>query len=82
MSDADALQGSLVVTTHQGDYYVIPPAQLEQFRATPEQRAKIDEEASSKVQGSFAEVDAEEASAESSYAGSSKPVTLAWFQEL
>ena len=82
MSDANAVQGSLVVTTHHGDYFVIPPAALEQFRATPEQREEIDRVASSKVPGSFASLDAEEASARPSYEGSSKEVTLAWFQEV
>ncbi|MDQ6694746.1 MAG: hypothetical protein M3014_10065 [Chloroflexota bacterium] len=55
---------------------------MEQFRATPEQRVMIDEVASQKLPGSFASVEADEASTESSFAGSSKPAPLAWFQDL
>ena len=82
MSETDGISGSLVVTTNHSDYYVIPPAALEQFRATPEQRVMIDDVASEKVPGSFASLEADEASAQSSFAGSSKPTPLAWFQNL
>jgi hypothetical protein len=81
-NDTEGMSGSLVVTTNQNDYYVIPQSALAQFEATPEQRAKIDEVASQKVPGSFASLEADEASARPSFAGSSKPTPLAWFQEL
>src|SRR5438105_4256395 len=40
MADNNA-SGSLLVTTSEGDYYVIPAAALEQFRATADQKRKI-----------------------------------------
>ncbi|MDQ2805739.1 MAG: hypothetical protein M3Z04_02275 [Chloroflexota bacterium] len=45
MSDQDRAGGSLIVTTSDGNYYVIPAAALAQFRATAEQQQMIDEPA-------------------------------------
>ena len=73
-------RGSLVVATNQKEYYVIPPSALQQFRATPEQHELIDEEARSRVPGSFAPLEADEASAQSNFASEPERTALAWFQ--
>jgi hypothetical protein len=83
MPDLEVPSGSLVVATNKGNYYVIPPAALEQFRATPEQKEQIDEdeEVTSKVHGTFAPLDADEASAEPSFASEPETSALAWFHK-
>jgi len=73
---------SLVVTTNNGEYYVIPKSALAQFRATPEEQERIDEEANTKVPGTFATLDADDASAQPSFASESETTSLAWFQDL
>jgi hypothetical protein len=80
MADSTIAIGSLVVSTNRGEYYVIPPAALAQFRATPEQQQEIDEAATSKVPGSFAPLDATEASAQPNFASETETTALAWFQ--
>jgi hypothetical protein len=81
MADSNIPSGSLVVATNKSDYYVIPPAALEQFRATPEQREQINEEATSQVHGSFAPLEADEASAQPTFASEPETSALAWFHK-
>jgi hypothetical protein len=79
MPDSTIPSGSLVVATNQNEYYVIPRAALQQFRATPEQREIIDEEARAQVPGSFAPLEADEASAQPNFASEPERNALAWF---
>ena len=58
----------VVVTTNQGDYYVIPVATLEQFRATAEQRAQIDTLAADQGTGFYSQATAAEESARPDFA--------------
>lgn len=81
MSDPNAASLPLVIATSDGAYYVIPMAALEQFKATDEQRAWIDEEASEHVPGSFASPTAQEAAAKPSFASSDKLRVIAWVQD-
>jgi hypothetical protein len=73
---------ALVVTTDNGEYYVIPASALEQFRATSEEQQMIDEKATAEVPGTFASLDADDASAMPSFASESEATALAWFQDL
>ena len=79
MPDSNIPSGSLVVTTNRNEYYVIPPSALQQFRATPEQQEQIDQEATAKVPGTFAPLEADEASAQPNFASEPEPTALAWF---
>ena len=80
MPDSTIPSGSLVVATNRNEYYVIPPSALQQFRATPEQHELIDQEVTSRVPGSFAPLEADEASAQPNFASEPEPTALAWFQ--
>jgi hypothetical protein len=71
--------GSLVVSTNRNDYFVIPRAALDQFRATPEQQAQIDDEARAQVPGTFAPLEAGEAAAQPNFASEPETTALAWF---
>jgi len=81
---AESIEGnaSLVVTTNRSDYYVIPSTVLEQFRATAEQRERIDGAAGAMVPGSYVRLNAYEASAQSSFASLPKTTLLAWLQKI
>lgn len=82
MADTPNTGSSLVVANNQGDYYVIPRSALDQFRATAEQKQQIDNVASSMVPGSFARLDADEASTESTFASTPERSVIAWYQNL
>ena len=81
MSDPNVASLPLVIATSDGAYYVIPMAALEQYRATAEQRAWIDDEAGEHVRGSFAAPTAQEAAAKPSFASSGKLRVIAWVQD-
>jgi hypothetical protein len=82
MSKLNGACESLIVTTSQGDYYVIPAAALEQFHATAPQRQQIDAAASDLAPNFAARRNAAEASAQSSFASTNKPGLLASFLSL
>ncbi|MFL5734982.1 MAG: hypothetical protein ACJ78Q_17630 [Chloroflexia bacterium] len=79
MADPNIPVGSLVISTNRNDYFVIPREALDQFRATPEQRELIDEEARAQVPGTFAPLEASEAAAQPNFASEPEATALAWF---
>ena len=74
--------GSLIVTTNKGDYYVIPAAALEQFRATPQQQQAIDELAREEGSGFYSGATAAEKSAAPDFASEDRTTARAWVHDL
>lgn len=82
MAESNGTHESLVVTTNRGDYYVIPAVALEPFRATADERARIDAAAGALAPGSYVQLRAAEASTRPSFASTDQTTLLAWLQDL
>jgi hypothetical protein len=82
MSQNANLGGSLVVTTNKGDYYVIPAAALEQFRATPQQQQAIDDLVREEGTGFYSGATATEKSAAPDFSSEDRTTARAWVHDL
>jgi hypothetical protein len=82
MSQQVMAGGSLVVTTNKGDYYVIPAAALDQFRATPEQQQMIDDMAREEGTGFYSGATAAEKSRAPDFASEDRTTARAWIHDL
>jgi hypothetical protein len=74
--------GSLIVTTNKGDYYVIPVAALDQFRATPDQQQMVDDLIREEGTGFYSEVTAADKSRVPDFASEDKTTARAWVHDL
>ena len=73
---------SLVVTSNHGDYYVFPAGALEQFRATPQQRARIDAAAGTIAPNFAYRTNAAKASTQGSFASTPRTTLPASLQTI
>jgi len=82
MSQHVSAGGSLIVTTNKGDYYVIPAAALDQFRATPEQQRMIDDLTREEGTGFYSQATAAEKSRAPDFASEDRTTARAWVHDL
>jgi hypothetical protein len=75
-------RSSLVITPNKGDYYVLPAAALEQFRATPAQQQRIDALVRDEGTGFYSGATAAEKSARPDFASEGDTTARAQFEDL